>query len=113
MPPAAENKFCRVDAAEETTMTSPSNGGEEAPHKDSSSKDYYKAGSAEIVTETKLTVSRLEAVRFTFRVLVSEAISFLVGLRARLLMLLCVSLRFSCLSFFDSVESSPRPRIVS
>ena len=55
MPPAAETKFVRA----ETSPTMTSSSGESSP-KDS--KDYYKAGSAEIVTETKLTVSRLEAV---------------------------------------------------
>ena len=50
MPPAAA-KLSRADTS--PTMTS---SGEPA------AKDYYKAGSAEIVKETKLTVSRLETV---------------------------------------------------
>lgn len=49
MPPAAA-KFVRADTSPNMTSSG------EPP------RDYYKAGSSEIVTETKLTVSRLETV---------------------------------------------------
>ena len=66
MPPAATDSSKFTTTREEQgspTMTSTTSSTTSSAADPKDAKDYYKAGSAEIVTETKLTVSRLEQVR--------------------------------------------------